>query len=240
MSRLMARSPGITGIVTGGEAVAILGPTGAGKSTLLNVVGGLVDADGGDVLIDEQPVMERTLRSRFQQIGMVTPDLPLMRGTVRRNLTYRQPAATDAELDRVVMACHLDELLAELPKGLDTWLTESGRNLSVGQRQRLSLGRALLGNPPILLLDEPTQNLDEASREVFRRVIAHHKGTVLLVTHDAGEASLADHVWSMSEGRLVEVLTGEEYRGRLGASRGHGQHELAERRPAGGGTGLSS
>ena len=162
---------------------------------------------------------ESTLRSRLRQIGMVAPDLPLMRGTVRRNLTYRKPAATDAELDRVLMACHLDELLDELPNGLNTWLTEGGRNLSVGQRQRLALGRALLGNPPVLLLDEPTQNLDEASREVFRRVIAHNKGTVLLVTHDAGVAALADHVWSMDDGRIIEVLGGQEFRERRWASR---------------------
>lgn len=223
---------GVTGTVTGGEVLAILGPTGAGKSTLLNVVAGLADPDGGDVFIDGRSVGDFTLRSRFRQIGMVAPDLPLMRGTVRRNLTYRQATATDEEIRRVVMACHLDELLIdELPKGLDTWLTEGGRNVSAGQRQRLALGRALLGNPPILLLDEPTQNLDEASREVFRRVIAHHRGTVMLVTHDAGEAALADHVWSIREGRIVEMVTGQEFRDRLWAVRNQTGSVRAARRP---------
>jgi ABC-type multidrug transport system fused ATPase/permease subunit len=137
-----------------------------------------------------------------------------MRGTVRRNLMYRNPQASDDELQRIIMSCHLDEVLAVLPAGLDTWLNEAGNNLSSGQRQRLALGRALLGNPPILLLDEPTVNLDEASKEVFRRVITHHQGTVLLVTHDPAEAALADDVWMMRNGSIVEVVEGDVYRER--------------------------
>lgn len=208
----------ITGTVPGGQVIAILGPTGAGKSTLLNAVSGLQNADRGDVLVDDHPLSERTLRSRFNRIGAVAPDLPLMQGTVRRNLTYRKPSATEEELRRVIMACQLDEVILDLPNGLDTWITEGGRNLSVGQRQRLTLGRALLGNPPILLLDEPTSGVDDASKEVFRRVIVHHRGTVLLITHDPAEARLADQVWFMESGRIVNVLRGEEFRNQLWAS----------------------
>jgi ATP-binding cassette, subfamily B, bacterial len=209
----------VTQEIGGGQVVAVVGPPGAGKSTLLALVSGLLDPDGGEILVDGHQLAERTLRSRFQQIGMVAPDLPLMRGTVRRSLTYRKPSASDAEVHRVVQACHLDEVIDRLPHGLDTWLNEEARNLSVGQRQRVALARALMGNPPILLLDEPTVNLDEAGKEVFRRVIAHHHGTVLLVTNDAREAGLADLVWFMDGGRVVDVTTGDDYRDRQWAGR---------------------
>jgi ATP-binding cassette, subfamily B, bacterial len=207
----------LSGRIPGGRIVAIVGPEGAGKSTLLQLVGGLLEPEAGRVLIDEQPIEERTLRSRLRRVGMVAPELPLMRGSLRRNLTYRRPSATSEELERVINLCHLDELIAELPDGLDTWVTEGGRNLSAGQRQRVALARAMVGNPRILLLDEPTTNLDGHSKAVFRRVIARHLGTVLLITHDPDEARLADEVWRIEDGRLVEVLTSEQYQDRVQA-----------------------
>jgi ATP-binding cassette, subfamily B, bacterial len=205
--------------VPGGDVLAIMGAAGAGKSSLLNLVAGLLDPAEGEVVVDEQPLAERTLRSRFRAVGMVSRDLPLMRGTLRRNVTYRNPEASYEEINRVLLACHLDQLLARLPEGLDAWLTESGRNISAGERQRIALARALMGDPPILLLDEPTANLDEASKEVFRRVIAHHQGTVLLVTHDPNEAALADEVWTMEDGHVIEAVPGDEFRDRLWAVR---------------------
>jgi ATP-binding cassette, subfamily B, bacterial len=206
---------GIDGTIAGGQVVAILGPTGAGKSTLLNVVSGLQSPDDGAILVDGQPLAERTLRSRFDRFGVVAADLPLMRGTVRRNLTYRKPSATEDELRRVILACQLENVILDLPDGLDTWLTEGGGNLSSGERQRLALARALMGNPPILLLDEPTSGVDDASKEVFRRVISHHRGTVLFVTHDPGEARLADGIWLMEAGRVKSVVSGDQFRNHL-------------------------
>ena len=209
----------VTQTAEGGDVVAIMGPAGAGKSSLLGTVAGLLDAESGEIVVDDQPVATTTLRSRFAGVGMVAPDLPLMRGSVRRNLTYRQPTASEDEIRRVLLACHLDGLVGELPQGLDSWLTEGARNLSAGERQRLALARALMGDPPILLLDEPTANLDEASKEVFRRVIAHHNGTVLMVTHDANEAAIADQVWMMADGHIVEAIRGDEFRDRLWAAK---------------------
>jgi ATP-binding cassette subfamily B protein len=204
----------ITATAAPGELVAVMGPSGAGKSTLLSLVARMVEPDTGEVVIDGQSYEMCTPQSTFRHVGMVSQDLPLMRGTIRRNLTYRLPRATEEDVHQAVMAWELDYLLADLPEGMATWLTEGGKNLSSGQRQRLALARAWIGNPPILLLDEPTTNLDPPARELFRRVIAHHRGTVLLVTHDPGEASLADHVWTMESGRIIEVLCGEEYRDR--------------------------
>jgi ATP-binding cassette, subfamily B, bacterial len=205
---------GLSGQVPGGHIVALVGPEGAGKSTLLQLVAGLHAPDGGQIVIDGQPVEQRTLRSRLRRIGMVAPELPLMRGTLRRNLTYRRPNASDEELRRVVTLCHLDELIDQLPDGFDHWIVEGGRNLSAGQRQRIALARALMGNPRILLLDEPTTNLDGTSKQVVRQVIGRHLGTVLLATHDPNEARMADQVWRIEDGHLIEVLTGEQYRDR--------------------------
>jgi ABC-type multidrug transport system fused ATPase/permease subunit len=196
------------------QIVAIVGPVGSGKSTVLALVARLVEPDQGQVIIDDQPLAERTLRSSYRQISMVGPDLPLMRGTLRRNLTYRKPRASEHEIWRVVMATRLDEVIDEVPGGMSAWITEGGGNLSAGQRQRIALARALMGNPRILLLDEPTANLDAESKRVFQQVMIRHHGTVLLATHDPEEAARADQVWVMRNGRIADVLTGEEYRDR--------------------------
>jgi ATP-binding cassette subfamily B protein len=206
---------GITLAASPGQLVAVTGPTGAGKSTLLNTVARLVDPVDGEVLIDGQVLASTTPRSTFRHVGIVSPDLPLLRGTVHRNLTYAVPGASDEEIQRVILAIGLDQVLAELPDGLKTWVTEGGRNLSVGQRQRIALGRALLGNPPVLLLDEPTANLDPVGREAFRRAVVRHQGTVLLVTQDAEEMALADHVWVLRDGTVEQSLSGDEYRDQL-------------------------
>ena len=144
----------------------------------------------------------------------MSPDLPLMRGSIRRNLTYRNPEATEAEISRVVMACNLDEVFADLPDGMEGWVTEGGMNLSVGQRQLLALGRAMLGQPPILLLDEPLANLDPRSQEIAQAALRRYLGTVLFVTHDPATADTADQVWRLERGRLVSVVTGDEFRAR--------------------------
>jgi ATP-binding cassette, subfamily B, bacterial len=212
-----------------GQLVAVTGPSGAGKSTLLALVARQVDPTSGEVVIDGQPLAATTPKSTFRKIGMMGPDLPLMRGTVRRNLTYSRPDVDTAEIARVVYASGLDRVLAELPDGLTTWVVEGGRNLSVGQRQRIALGRALLGNPPILLLDEPTANLDPDAKEEFCRMVARHQGTVLLATTDPAEIAIADQVWVLDRGRVREALGGEEHRDRTWLT---AQHEAAHEESA--------
>lgn len=206
---------GVTLTAEPGQLIAVTGANGAGKSTLLKLVARLVEPSGGEIHVDGQDLLTTTPRSTFRKIGMVSPDLPLMRGTVRRNLTYSRPDADAEELARVIYAAGLDGLLAQLPDGLATWVVEDGRNLSVGQRQRIALGRALLGNPPILLLDEPTANLDPEARASFRDIVARHHGTVLLATNDPDEVALADQVWYLDGGRVGQAQSGEEYRDQL-------------------------
>ncbi|MBK5287207.1 MAG: ABC transporter ATP-binding protein [Acidimicrobiia bacterium] len=205
--------------VQGGEILAITGANGAGKSTLLALLARFLEPDSGEIVIDDQLLTSCTRRSTYRAVGMVSPDLPLMRGTVKRNLSYRYRSATDEQLEHVIMTCRIDELVEDLPGGLSAWLTEGGGNLSTGQRQRLALGRAILGSPRILLLDEPTSNLDARSAELFRRIVAHYRGTILLVTHDPAELAIADHVCVMVDGRVEEYLSSEEYRARTRPSR---------------------
>lgn len=205
---------GVTATARPGEQIAILGPAGAGKSTLLGLVARMADPTAGLVRIDGQDLADCTLLSTFRYLGVMSPDLPLMRGSIRRNLTYRDPEATEAEISRVVMACNLDEVFADLPDGMEGWVTEGGMNLSVGQRQLLALGRAMLGQPPILLLDEPLANLDPRSQEIAQAALRRYLGTVLFVTHDPATADTADQVWRLERGRLVSVVTGDEFRAR--------------------------
>ncbi|MDH4306430.1 MAG: ABC transporter ATP-binding protein/permease [Acidimicrobiia bacterium] len=203
---------GIDATVEGGRVVAIMGPSGAGKSSLLSVIAGLEEPSGGEVIIDGQPMGEHSLASRFRRIGMVSPDLPLMRGTIARNIAYRHKRADRSEIDRIVTLCQLDRLITDLPGGLRFWVYEGGRNLSVGERQRIALARAMLGNPPILLLDEPTTGLDPDSRHAVRQAISRHQGTILLVTHDPEEAQMADEIWWLENGRIVDAVPVELFR----------------------------
>jgi ATP-binding cassette subfamily B protein len=198
---------GVSGEVLPGQVVAVTGPNGAGKSTLLAMVARLQDPDEGEVLVDDQPLHECTLRSCSARISIVSPALPLMRGSLRRNLLYRWRDAPEAELRRVVALCGVGEVIERLG-GLDGGVKEGGENLSRGEAARVALARALVGNPKILLLDEPTNALDARSRARFHQALAHYGGTVLLATHDPDEAALADVVWRMEDGVIVEVIPG--------------------------------
>ncbi|WP_166870750.1 ABC transporter ATP-binding protein [Salinibacterium sp. ZJ450] len=205
----------VTVDIPGGQFVAVTGHGGAGKSTLLGLLARTIEPDDGSILIDGQTLKDTTLHSSARWIGAVGPDLPLTRGTVRRNLLYAMPDAPAEELERVLAVTGLDDMCAELPGGLDSWVAEGGRNLSLSQRQRIALGRAIMGAPPILLLDEPTLGLDEEGRNTLLQIISRHRGTVLLATHDPNEVALADSVLELSDGHLTGTVSGEEFRDRL-------------------------
>jgi len=206
---------GVRAVAQPRRIVAIVGPNGAGKSSLLSVVARIADPDAGEVRVDGQLLTACTLRSCAARISMVGPQLPLMRGTLRRNLAYRWPTAPEAELARVIRVCGLDELIARLPGGLDAAIKEDGANLSTGEAARIALARALVGAPKVLLLDEPTASLDAATRAMVHEVLRRYGGTVLMATHDLDEAALADEVWRMEAGRVVEVIPGAVYRDRV-------------------------
>ncbi len=193
-----------------GRVIAVVGPNGAGKSTLLALAAGLLEGDEGRVLLDGQPVARLAPRALRRRVGMVSPDLPLLRGSIARNLRYRWPKAPAEEIARVSALCGLETLLASLPEGERTRLTDGGRNLSVGQRQRLVMARAILGKPSLLVLDEADANLDPAARKVLQRVIETCRGSVLMATHRLETLRLADEIWHLRDGRLVETGTPED------------------------------
>jgi ATP-binding cassette subfamily B protein/subfamily B ATP-binding cassette protein MsbA len=195
---------GLSASAPAGSVVSIIGPNGSGKSTLLNLVARLTDPDHGRVMIDNLNIAEHSLASIRRHIGMVSPDLPLMRGSLERNLRYRCPGASADELRRVYEMCGVDEVIAALPNGLQTRIKEGGINLSLGQRQRIALARALLGDPKILLLDEADANLDPPSVAVLERVLANYQGTVLFVTHRVERIMNSDLLWYVDSGRVAQ------------------------------------
>ncbi|MDH3760023.1 MAG: ABC transporter ATP-binding protein/permease [Gammaproteobacteria bacterium] len=181
----------------GGQRIALLGPNGSGKSTLLGLVSRLQDPDQGRVLIDGQNIAMCSLESLRANIGMVGPDLPLLRGSIERNLRYRYPHASAEQLLEVMQLCGVDEMVAGMARGLRTRISEGGRNLSAGQRARLALARALLGAPPILLLDEADANLDSESENLIQRVLQDYRGTILIVSHRYPRLVKMDQVWHL-------------------------------------------
>lgn len=194
----------VTVAVPAGQTVAVVGPNGAGKSTLFAMIGRLVDLDTGSVSLDGTDLATVPLTQTHGAVGMAGPDLPLMKGSLRRNLTYRHRDASTEELLAVLRRCDLVGLLATLPDGLDTRIAEGGSNLSSGQRQRILLARAVLGQPRLLLLDEADANLDAATMTVLDAVLAAHEGTALVITHRRDRVARADVVWHLADGRLVE------------------------------------
>ncbi len=188
-----------------GKLIAITGPNGAGKSTLISLTARLIDPDEGRILLDGQDLAEHSLSSVRRAISMVSPDLPLLRGTVKKNLLYRWPEAPAEEINRINTLCGIDEILTELPEGDQTRVTEGGGNLSLGQRQRIALARALLGNPSVLLLDEADVHLDLEAGRALGRILDEYTGTILWVTHNRDHLTDADFIWCIEAGRLIDV-----------------------------------
>jgi len=188
-----------------GKLIALTGPNGAGKSTLISLAARLIDPDEGRILLDGQDLAKHSLSSVRRAISMVSPDLPLLRGTIRKNLLYRWPKAPAEEINRINTLCGIDEVLTELPDGDQTRVTEGGGNLSLGQRQRIALARALLGNPSVLLLDEADVHLDLEAGRALGRILNEYTGTILWVTHNRDHLTDADFIWHIEAGRLVDV-----------------------------------
>ncbi|MCH1883793.1 ABC transporter ATP-binding protein [Agrococcus sp. ARC_14] len=222
--RGVALEPGLRGVTAraeAGQTVAVVGGNGAGKSTLGTIAARLVDPESGAVVLDGADLRGVRLRSVRRAIGVVGPDLPLMRGTLERNVRYRIPRASDEEVARIAAVTGVDALADELADGWDSDVGESGRRLSAGQRTRVALARAMLGDPRILVLDEADAHLDAQTRETLRGVVRGRPGTTIVITHDADMVASADVVWHLDAGRLVEVgaphalLTGDGPTARL-------------------------
>jgi ATP-binding cassette subfamily B protein len=198
--------------VRAGETVALVGETGAGKSTLVKLVARFYDTDSGDVLIDGEPVRDLDLRAFRRRLGYVPQEAFLFSGTVRDNIAYGRPDATDAEVEQAARAVGAHEFIAGLRGGYLHPVTERGRSLSAGQRQLLCLARALLVDPAILLLDEATANLDLSTEARVQRAmgVISRDRTTLLIAHRLQTARTADRIVVVDDGRVVESGTHDE------------------------------
>lgn len=195
-----------------GETVAFVGPTGAGKSTLAKLVIRFSDPTAGRVLVDGRDLRGVTLRSLRRQLGVVPQEPFLFAGTIRDNIAFARPDASEAEVNEAVRDVGLTELVARLPDGLKTVVHERGQSLSSGERQLIALARAFVAHPRVLVLDEATSNLDLGSElKIEAALDALLKGrTAVLIAHRLSTAMRADRIVVVDGGRLVETGTHDE------------------------------
>ncbi len=192
--------------ITQGTTIGLVGTTGSGKSTLVKLLLRFYDPALGQITVDGHRLPELTLESLRRQIGLVSQDVFLFDGTVEENIRYGSFEASQEEMETVIRQAAVDEFLPRLPNGLKTVVGERGVRLSGGQRQRIALARALLKNPPILILDEATSSVDnETERAITVALEEVRKGrTVLIVAHRLSTIRHADRIVVVSEGRIVE------------------------------------
>lgn len=189
-----------------GQKVAIVGPTGSGKSTLINLLMRFYDVDKGSILIDNQDIYEVTRRSLRHEFGMVLQETWLKSGTVRENIAYGYPDATDEEIEAAARLTHADRFINKLPKGYDTVLSEAGGSLSAGQKQLLCITRVMLRLPPMLILDEATSSIDTRTEQrVQRSFDKMMRGrTSFIVAHRLSTIREADVILVMNDGDVIE------------------------------------
>ena len=188
---------------------AFVGPSGAGKTTVFSLIERFYEPERGEVLVDGKDVRDWPLDELRASIGYVEQDAPVLAGTLRDNLRFAAPAATDDELHRAVARTRLDGLLARMPDGLDTLVGHRGSTLSGGERQRIAIARALLRHPRLLLLDEATSQLDAVNELALRETVADLAGrtTILIVAHRLSTVTMADRIVVMDAGEVRAVGT---------------------------------
>jgi len=198
--------------VEGGQTVALVGASGAGKSTLVKLLFRFYDPTSGAIHIDNQSIEGVTLASLRQSIAIVPQDCVLFNDSLRENIRYGRPSATDTEVELAVNAAHLDQFVSQLHDGLDTTVGERGLKLSGGERQRVAIARAVLKNAPILVFDEATSSLDshaeQAVLSAFRELAGRH--TALVIAHRLSTIVDADKIVVLNDGKVVESGSHEQ------------------------------
>ena len=192
--------------IRAGETTAIVGPSGAGKSTIADLVMGLIPPDEGRVLVDETPLQAEQMRAWRSKIGYVPQDTFMFHDTVRANLLWVRPEASDEEIREALRLAAAEDFVSNLPEGMETVLGDRGVRISGGERQRLALARALLRKPSLLILDEATSNLDSENERRIQRAIEelHGSMTILIITHRLFTVRSADVIHVLEHGCLVE------------------------------------
>ena len=197
-----------------GETIALVGATGAGKSTLASLLPRFYElkAGQGEVYVDGKEIREYGIRALRENIGLVTQESFLFNGSIRENLLMGKPAASDAELWRAVEAANAREFIDRLPDKLESVVGERGVKLSVGEKQRLSIARALLKDPPILILDEATASVDTATERLIQEALEHLMAnrTSIVIAHRLSTIVRADQILVLDHGRIIERGSHEE------------------------------
>jgi ATP-binding cassette subfamily B protein len=196
---------GVDLVARPGETTAVIGSTGSGKSTLLGLVPRLFDATGGAVLVDGVDVRELDPALLARTVGLVPQKPYLFSGTVASNLRYGNPDATDEELWHALEVAQGRDFVSGLPEGLEAPVAQGGTNFSGGQRQRLAIARALIGEPPLLILDEPTAHLDHESTAALQKTLAELEAAVLVISHDPAYAHAGGRVLELCDGELRTI-----------------------------------
>ncbi|HEX5218992.1 MAG TPA: ABC transporter ATP-binding protein [Verrucomicrobiae bacterium] len=211
-----------------GEMIAIVGPTGAGKSTVVNLLPAFYEASSGRITIDGQDIKSVSLDSLRRHISVVSQEPFLFNGTIRENILYGKLEATEAELIAAAQAANCHDFITRLPQGFDTHVGERGVKLSVGEKQRVSIARALLKNAPILILDEATASVDTATERLIQEALEHLMAgrTSFVIAHRLSTIRQADQILVLRQGQIIERGTHEELleRGGLYAKLSHIQN----------------
>jgi ATP-binding cassette subfamily B protein len=203
---------GVNLVAEGGKTTALVGPSGAGKSTIINLIPRFYDPSEGEILIDGQNIADVTKKSVRHQLAYVSQQPYMFEGTIRDNIRYGRPDATDAEIEDAAKLAYAHDFIITQPEGYETPVGENGVTLSGGQRQRLSIARALVRNAPILLLDEATSALDNESEAAVQKALdtAMRGRTVIVIAHRLSTVVNADKIIVMQDGRVVEEGTHED------------------------------
>ena len=194
-----------------GQRIAIVGPTGCGKTTIINLLMRFYDVDAGEILVDDVDIRHITRASLRGQFGMVLQDTWLFAGTVRENIAYGRPDATQEQVAAAAKAAHAHSFIKRLAQGYDTVLAEDGGNLSQGQRQLLSIARVMLTDPPMLILDEATSSIDTRTEIYVQRAFTRmmEGRTCFIVAHRLSTIREADCILVMRDGKIIEQGTHE-------------------------------
>jgi ATP-binding cassette subfamily B protein len=192
-----------------GEMVALVGPSGAGKTTITHLVARMYDSTSGAVRINGVDLRDATLASLHDTVGVVTQDAHMFHDTIRENLVYARPGATDAELEAALRAAAIWDMVEALPEGLDTIVGDRGYRLSGGEKQRLALARLLLKAPSVVVLDEATAHLDSESEAAVQRALSSALAgrTSIVIAHRLSTVREADRILVVDDGRIVETGT---------------------------------
>ena len=191
--------------ITGGKMTSLVGHSGAGKSTILNLIPRFYDADSGDIIIDDQSIYKSTLNSLRKNISLISQDTTLFDDTVKNNISYASPGATQDEIEEAVKNSFAYEFIEKLPNKFDTLIGENGVRLSGGEKQRLSIARAMLKKSPIILLDEATSSLDAETEDKIQKaiILLTKNRTTIVIAHRLSTILNSDKIYVIDSGKVL-------------------------------------